>query len=245
MSDGARPAHAGPTSPDSRAGALRIEARSVTRSFVKGAETIEVLSGIDLVLEPGSQVSIVGASGAGKSTLLHVLATLDRPNSGQILFGGHDVFALDDADLAAFRNRRIGLVFQFHHLLPEFTALENTMMPAVLAGVGDREARDAAKDMLAEVGLSRRLHHRPGELSGGEQQRVAVARALVMRPDLVLADEPTGNLDEKTGRAIDELLFRVHADRGASLVLVTHDLDLARRVPRRLRLHSGRLEEWS
>jgi len=241
MSDGASPAPAGADAAP-RGRGLAIEARGVCRSFARGRERIEVLKGVDLRLGPGDQVAVVGASGAGKSTLLHVLATLDRPTSGDLLFGGHDVFALDDRDLAAFRNRRIGLVFQFHHLLPEFSALENAMMPAVLAGLPDTESRRRATDMLSEVGLSHRLHHRPGELSGGEQQRVAVARALVMSPDLVLADEPTGNLDADTGGAVEEVLLRVHRERGATLVLVTHDLDLAHRLPRRLRLQAGRLE---
>ncbi len=228
-----------------RAASLRVEAKGLRRAFHKGQEHIEVLAGIDLVLEPGDRVSIVGASGAGKSTFLHVLATLDRPAQGSLLFGGHDVFDLSDRDLAAFRNRRIGLVFQFHHLLPEFSALENTMMPAVLAGISMREAREMAASMLMDVGLGHRFGHRPGELSGGEQQRVAVARALLMEPDLVLADEPTGNLDERTGRAVDELLLRIYEERKVTLVLVTHNLELAARLPRRMRLQAGRLEEWT
>ena len=214
---------------------------NMVKEFTHGARVIQVLRGVDLTLMPGEMVAIIGASGAGKSTLLHCLGTLDLPTRGQIFFGDTDITRLSPPDLASFRNRSIGFVFQFHHLLAEFTALENAMMPALIGRVPVKEARERAGEMLASVGLSHRLNHRPGELSGGEQQRVAIARALVMRPALLLADEPTGNLDTRTSDEVHELLFRINAEQKMTLLVVTHNMELARRVPRQIRMADGRL----
>ncbi len=186
-------------------------------------------------------LAIVGASGVGKSTFLHVLGGLERPDRGRVLYGGLDVYAQDDRAIARFRNERVGFVFQFHHLLPEFTALENVMMPALVRGLGSDEAAEMAQSLLADVGLSARGHHRPGELSGGEQQRVAVARALVLKPDVVLADEPTGNLDAHTGEAVHELLEKINAERSITFVIVTHNDKLALRSKRVCRMSEGAL----
>ena len=181
----------------------------------------------------------IGASGAGKSTLLHILGALDRPSSGRVTYRGQDLFAQSDRELADFRSSTIGFVFQFHHLLPEFTALENVMMPALIARKERRQAEQAARALLAEVGLEHRLLHRPGELSGGEQQRVAIARALVMEPELLLADEPTGNLDARTSETIHELLIKVQKQTGISMVVVTHNERIAARMERVVRLQDG------
>ncbi|MBI5509150.1 MAG: ABC transporter ATP-binding protein [Deltaproteobacteria bacterium] len=206
---------------------------------------IDVLAGASLDLMQGDMISVTGASGAGKSTLLHLIGTLDTPDKGTIHYHGRDLFALSSAELADFRNRELGFVFQFHHLLPEFTALENVMMPALIRRTPRAEAQTAATRVLAEVGLSHRLEHRPGELSGGEQQRVALARALVLNPPLLLADEVTGNLDEKTGEEIHTLLFELNRSRGVTLIVVTHNMSLANRMPRRLLLEGGLLKERS
>ena len=222
---------------------FRVEARGLSRSFVKGERTIEVLRDIDLTLEPGEMVSVMGRSGAGKSTLLHLLGALDRPSSGSLRLGDQDVAELTDRELSALRYRHVGMVFQFHHLLPEFSAVENVIMPAVIAGETFERARARAHDVLREVELEHRLDHRPGELSGGEQQRVAIARALVHRPDLVLADEPTGNLDRRTGSAVHQLLVDAVRNRGAILVLVTHDPELASSLPRKAVLEDGSVVE--
>jgi lipoprotein-releasing system ATP-binding protein len=219
------------------------------KSFRHGARTLEVLRGVNLEVCAGEMVTIIGASGAGKSTLLHCLGTLDLPTSGEILFfprgGGTptDITRLPPPDLAEFRNRTIGFVFQFHHLLPEFSALENAMMPALIARTPVREAQAQAKEMLAAVGMSHRLAHRPGELSGGEQQRVAIARALAMRPRLLLADEPTGNLDTKTSAEVHELLFRLNQEHDLSMLIVTHNMELAQQMPRVVRMADGRILE--
>jgi lipoprotein-releasing system ATP-binding protein len=197
---------------------------------------------VSLSLAKGEAVAITGASGAGKSTLLHLLGALDRPTAGSVLVGGRDVSLLDEDELATVRNQRVGFVFQFHHLLREFTALENVMMPALLAGLGFDDARAQARGLLAEVGLGERETHKPRQLSGGEQQRVAVARALVNEPLVLLADEPSGNLDTHTGERLHELLFGLRASRDLSLVLVTHNADLAGRADRILRLQEGRLQ---
>ena len=203
---------------------------------------IEVLKGISFELHKGEAVAITGASGAGKSTLLHLLGALDRPTSGEVLVDGRDVSRIEEDELATVRNRHIGFVFQFHHLLREFTALENVMMPALLAGLGFDEARRRARGLLGEVGLAPREAHKPRQLSGGEQQRVAVARALVNEPLVLLADEPSGNLDTQTGERLHDVLFGLRTKRELSLVLVTHNPDLAGRADRMLRLQDGRLQ---
>lgn len=212
------------------------------KSFGSGAMRVDVLKGISLEVAAGATIALVGASGAGKSTLMHVLGTLDRPTSGEVLYGGENVFRQGDAALAAFRNRTIGFVFQFHHLLPEFTALENVMMPLLIAGVKRKEAMAPAEALLRDVGLSHRMTHKPGELSGGEQQRVAIARALVHSPRLLLADEPTGNLDMKTSEGVHELLSELHENRGITLIVVTHNEKLAARMGVTIRLTDGRIE---
>lgn len=221
---------------------LRIELKSLEKHFEKGGVRLDILRTVDFVVEQGDRIAIVGRSGAGKSTLLHILGTLDRPTSGQVLFNGEDVFRRDPRALARLRNATVGFVFQFHHLLGEFSALENVMMPAIIAGQDMLSARRLAAEALKAVGLGGRLEHQPGELSGGEQQRVAIARALVMNPRVLLADEPTGNLDVRTGEAINELLLELNQTRGITLVVVTHNLELAARLPRQYRLTDGRLE---
>lgn len=204
---------------------------------------MDVLKGLNLSIGRGERMAIVGASGAGKSTLLHILGTLDRPVSGEVLYGGVNPFTLNDNALAGFRNRRIGFVFQFHHLLPEFNAVENVMMPLVIAGVSPRDAAREAEEVLTDVGLKERLTHKPGELSGGEQQRVAVARALVLKPDVLLADEPTGNLDAKTGDTVHNLLIEINEKKGVTMVIVTHNESLAERMKRVISLVDGKAEE--
>ena len=201
---------------------------------------MEVLQGVDLTFSQGERASVVGASGVGKTTLLHVLGTLDRPTSGKVLYQGRDIYALNEKDLAQFRNREIGFVFQFHHLLPEFNALENTMMPCLIQGIPKREATSRAEAILALVGLKERLTHKPGELSGGEQQRVAVARALVLEPKVLLADEPTGNLDARTGESVFDLLLELNRIKGVTLVVVTHNLKLAEKLSRQIQLIDGK-----
>lgn len=219
-----------------------LEATDLSKSFGTRAGKVEVLRGINLQVTAGETIALVGASGAGKSTLLHILGTLDRPSSGSLLFDGEEVFRRSDAALAAFRNRTIGFVFQFHHLLPEFSALENAMMPALIAGMRRSEAEALASDLLRDVGLSHRLTHRPGELSGGEQQRVAIARALVLSPQLLLADEPTGNLDMKTSDGVHDLLAEIHQRKGITLMIVTHNERLAAGMGRIIRMVDGRIE---
>ncbi len=201
---------------------------------------VEVLKGVDLVFFRGEKAAIVGASGVGKTTLLHVLGTLDQPTAGKVLFEGKDVYALNEKDLALFRNREIGFVFQFHHLLPEFNALENTMMPCLIQGIPKKESASRSEAMLTLVGLKERLSHKPGELSGGEQQRVAVARALVLEPKVLLADEPTGNLDAKTGESVFDLLQDLNRIKGVTLVVVTHNLKLAEKMSRQIQLIDGK-----
>ncbi len=208
---------------------------------MSGPETLHVLSGVDLDIRKGEMLAIVGASGVGKSTFLHIVGGLERPTSGKVLHGSVDVFGLNNDRLAQFRNEHVGFVFQFHHLLPEFTALENVMMPALIRNAGREEAVQLATRLLIEVGLGARLHHRPGELSGGEQQRVAVARALVLNPDVVLADEPTGNLDTHTGEAVHELLQKLNKQKGTTFIIVTHNDKLAIRADRVFRMAEGKL----
>ena len=219
-----------------------LEVRGLCKTYEIGKNRVEVLSGINLKLETATTTALVGASGAGKSTLLHVLGALDRPTSGTVCFNGDDIFRKNDRELAFFRNKSIGFVFQFHHLLSEFTALENVMMPALISRVPRGEARNMAEELLSDVGLEQRLSHRPGELSGGEQQRVAIARALVMSPALLLADEPTGNLDMKTSDGVHAVLADLQQKKGLTLVVVTHNERLAAAMGRTVRLVDGRLE---
>jgi lipoprotein-releasing system ATP-binding protein len=218
-----------------------LTATGVVKSYVAGGRTLTVLRDLDLAVEAGEMVAIVGASGVGKSTLLHVLGGLDQADAGAIAIGDTVLNSLPAASLVAFRNRQVGFVFQFHHLLPEFSAVENAEMPMRIARMPMRDARPRAEQLLARVGLGERLTHRPGMLSGGEQQRVAVARALVMRPAVLLADEPTGDLDEATAEALHALLREMHRDFGLTSVIATHNPRLAAACDRVLRLESGRL----
>ena len=218
-----------------------IEARGLKKSFSTPHGRVEVLKGIDLTIAAGERVAVLGYSGAGKTTLMHILGALDRPNEGQVTFEGKDIFSLRGAALDEFRNRTVGFVFQFHQLLPEFNALENVMMPALVARRSRQQAAEAARQLLADVGLGHRLLHKPGELSGGEQQRVAIARSLVQMPRLLLADEPTGNLDSKTSDEIYQLLERLHRDRGLTMVVVTHSQTLAQRMDRMVHMDDGLL----
>ena len=217
-----------------------VTVQNVTKTFEHEGRSLKVLKGIDLEVGCGEMVTIVGPSGAGKSTLLHLIGTLDLPTEGRILYDGRDVTRLGSSDLAEFRNRSIGFVFQFHHLLPEFTALENVMMPGLIQG--GRRLEDRARELLDEVGLSERLTHRPGELSGGEQQRVALARALLMEPRLVLADEPTGNLDSQTSDAVQSLIFDLNRRHGITFLIVTHSRDFAAMMPREVSMKDGRID---
>jgi lipoprotein-releasing system ATP-binding protein len=218
--------------------------RNIHKSYPSGSGTIRVLRGVNLEVGEAEILAIVGQSGVGKSTLLHMLGALDRPDSGQVIADGVDVFALDDRRMAAFRNRNFGFVFQFHHLLPELTALENVMMPCVIGGMSTAEAREAAESILSDdVDLGARLDHRPRELSGGEQQRVAVARALVTKPRLVLADEPSGNLDPESSEALHALIWSLRERHRRSFVIVTHNTELARKADRALKLFDGVVQE--
>ncbi|MEB2283981.1 MAG: ABC transporter ATP-binding protein [Polyangiaceae bacterium UTPRO1] len=218
-----------------------IALRNLSKEYVDGPRVVRVLSGLDLEIERGERVAIVGESGVGKSTLLHILGTLDRPTGGEVWFDGENLTSKSDRELALFRNREVGFIFQFHHLLPDFTAVENVMMPALIAGTATAVARARATALLTRVGLEERLEHRPGELSGGEQQRVAVARALVQEPRALLADEPTGNLDPVTGEGVQNLLLELNREHGSTLVVVTHSASLAGAMDRTLRLHAGRI----
>jgi lipoprotein-releasing system ATP-binding protein len=217
-----------------------LEGRHIEKSYVTGTETLHVLRGADVQVSKGEIVAIVGPSGVGKSTLLHMLGALDRPDSGEVIADGVNVFALNDEEVARFRNRMFGFVFQFHHLLPELSAIENVMMPCVIGGIPLADARKRAGQMLTEeVGLKTGLDHRPRELSGGEQQRVAVARALVMNPMVVLADEPSGNLDPESSESLHDLIWRLRERHGQSYVIVTHNLELAGKADRALKLFDG------
>jgi len=218
-----------------------ITARNLCRRFTNGGASIDILRDLNFTLAAGETTAIVGASGIGKSTLLHILGALDRPNSGQLLFKGDDVFAYDDMTLARFRNKSVGFVFQFHHLLPEFNAVENTMMPALIGGASKRKAIQTAENLLVRVGLKDRLLYRVGKLSGGEQQRVALARALVLKPAVLLADEPTGNLDESNSEHIHSLLIELNRELSMTLVVVTHNLKLASLMSRRVTIADGKL----
>ena len=212
---------------------------------MSGPQELRVLDGIDFEIRIGEMLAIVGASGVGKSTFLHILGGLDRPTSGKVLYGDVDIFSLASGELARFRNERVGFIFQFHHLLPEFSAIENVMIPALIRRADPKNAAETAAKVLTDVGLGGRLHHRPGELSGGEQQRVAVARALVLKPDVVLADEPTGNLDTLTGEAIHDLLMSINKQMGITFVIVTHNDRLAIRADRVLRMADGKFTQTS
>ncbi|HEV3026324.1 MAG TPA: ABC transporter ATP-binding protein [Planctomycetota bacterium] len=216
-----------------------LEVRNIFKSYYLHGKRIDVLRGVSLQIDKGELVSMVGASGAGKSTFLHVLGTLDAPAAGEMTFQGKSVFDRSDAEIAEFRNKTIGFVFQSHYLLPEFTALENVAMPALVQRIDRTHAFRTARELLDRVGLGARIDHRPGELSGGEAQRVALARALVLKPALLLADEPTGNLDPATGEGIHQLLRDVNRELGITAVVVTHNEVLARSMPRRLRLAGG------
>lgn len=220
-----------------------LELKNICKSFTHNSHHIEVLKGVDLAVNSGDSISIIGASGAGKSTLLSIMGTLERPTQGTVLFESRNVSELDDSVLCELRNKEIGFVFQFHHLLPEFDALENTLMPALIARSSKKEATHKAKEILIKVGLKERLKHRMGELSGGEQQRVAIARALIMGPRLLLADEPTGNLDRGTGEGIIDLLLRLNEEEGLALVVVTHNQQLAERMSRPMEILDGRIQQ--
>ena len=220
-----------------------IRCTGLAMTYAEGKLVTPVFDGLDLAVERGETVAILGASGAGKSTLLHLLGGLDTPTAGEVFVAGQRMNALSDAARGALRNRALGFVYQFHHLLPEFTALENVMLPVLLAGAAVPDASQRAKTLLESVGLGHRLVHKPGELSGGERQRAAVARALVNKPACVLGDEPTGNLDEKTAATVFELMLALNREQGTSLVLVTHDRRLARRLDRVMELHEGKLRE--
>jgi lipoprotein-releasing system ATP-binding protein len=219
-----------------------VEVRALNKSYPIQGRRLHVLRDLDLTVEKGEMVAVMGASGVGKSTLLHVLGGLDRPDNGDVRVGDIDVARVNDQELVAFRNRHVGFVFQFHHLLPEFTAVENAEMPLRIARVAVASARPRAQALLERVGLAERLEHRPGMMSGGEQQRVAVARALVMQPALLLADEPTGDLDETTADALHALLRDMHAEFGLTAIIATHNPRLAQQCDRVLRLEGGQLK---
>jgi lipoprotein-releasing system ATP-binding protein len=221
-----------------------LVARDLEREYRVGPETVRVLRGVNLVVNPSESVAVIGASGVGKSTLLHLLGGLDHPTGGQVLFAGEDLYARSESALAKLRRTEVAFIFQFYNLLGEMTALENAMMPALLQRLPAAEARERSASALQEVGLGDRLGHRPGELSGGEQQRVAIARALVAQPRVVLADEPTGNLDPKTSEVIWDLFLRLQAERRLAFVIATHNHDLARKADRGYRLVEGRAVPW-
>ena len=218
-----------------------ITLKDLSKTFIKDGNSIEVLKGLDFTIAQGQSLAILGVSGSGKSTLIHILGTLDHPTSGNVLFDDINVFEWNENKLADFRNRKIGFVFQFHNLLPEFSSLENTMMPALIQDIPYREAKERAEAILNEVGLGNRLTHKPGELSGGEQQRVAVARALINEPEIILADEPTGNLDTETGKKIEDLLVRFNQNKNITLVVVTHNKSLADRMSQSIGLKDGKI----
>ena len=218
-----------------------LSVRDLHKSFVEGREEIHVLRGLDLDLETGERLAVIGESGVGKSTLLHILGTLDRPTSGQILYQGKEIPTNDATALSHFRNQEIGFVFQFHYLLPDFSALENVMFPALIDGIESERAKQQAEELLEKVGLRDRMSHRPGKLSGGEQQRVAVARSVILEPKLILADEPTGSLDLRIGEEVQDLLFELNEEKQIALIVATHNREFAKRIGRRVELKEGRL----
>jgi lipoprotein-releasing system ATP-binding protein len=222
---------------------LLLVLESVRKSFRHNGNLIEVLKGIDLVVRQGESMAVIGASGVGKSTLLNIMGSLEPPTAGVVRFQDRVLTELEESELCRLRNREIGFVFQFHHLLPEFTAVENTIMPALIARLGRRSAHEMAVDILGKVGLERRLNHRTGELSGGEQQRVAIARALIMRPKLLLADEPTGNLDTATGEGVGDLLLQLNSEQGLAMIVATHNQRLAEKMSRRMEILDGQIQE--
>jgi lipoprotein-releasing system ATP-binding protein len=225
--------------PGNGGGNALLSVEQVHKSYWLGEKEIHVLRGASFSLRPGEMASLVGPSGVGKSTFLHVVGTLDAPTAGRVLFEGRDAYQLPEVELAHFRNHTVGFVFQFHYLLPEFTAVQNVSMPGLIHRLSNDEAESRAVEILKQVGLGHRLDHKPGELSGGEQQRVALARALVLKPRLLLADEPTGNLDEATGEGIHHLLVELNQQLGTAAIVVTHNARFAALLPRRLRLHEG------
>ena len=218
-----------------------LSVKNLHKSFVEGGEEIKVLQGLDLELKRGERLAVIGESGVGKSTLLHVLGTLDRPTAGEILYQGKEIPMDDEVALAHFRNREIGFVFQFHYLLPDFTALENVTFPALIQGIEAQRAKKEAAQLLEKVGLKDRMQHRPGKLSGGEQQRVAVARSVILQPKLILADEPTGSLDLRIGAEVQDLLFQLNEEKGIALIVATHNREFAEKIGRRVELQAGRL----
>jgi len=217
---------------------------NLSKTFFKDGNKIEVLRGLYMKIAKGESLAILGVSGAGKSTLIHILGTLDHPTEGHLYINGLNVFDWEEKKMARFRNSMIGFIFQFNNLLPEFDAMENTMMPALISGMPRKQVAEKAGKLLAEVGLEHRLRHKPGELSGGEQQRVAIARALIMEPEILLADEPTGNLDTETGKKIEDILVNLNATRKITLVVVTHNKLLAERMSRRIGLRDGRIYDY-
>jgi lipoprotein-releasing system ATP-binding protein len=222
---------------------LILRARNLHKDFTKGKEKISVVKGVTLDVNAGDRIAIMGSSGAGKSTLLHMLGTLDRPTQGELIFGpkSTNVWRLSDEELSDFRNRNLGFVFQFHYLLPEFTALENVMMPALISGMEKERARKKAEELLEFIGLKHRMEHKPGELSGGEQQRVAIARSVILRPKLLLGDEMTGNLDSENSNKVIDLLLDLNKEFGIAILIVTHDIDVARRMDRLLTMRDGKM----
>jgi lipoprotein-releasing system ATP-binding protein len=221
-----------------------IKLENLSKTFIKDGNKIEVLRDLNFVIKKGESLAVLGVSGAGKSTLIHILGTLDHPTEGHLLINLVNVFEWEAKKIARFRNSTIGFIFQFNNLLPEFDALENTMIPALIGGINKREAREKAHLLLTEVGLEQRIHHKPGELSGGEQQRVAIARALVMEPEILLADEPTGNLDTETGKKIEDILINLNETKKITLVVVTHNKLLAERMTGRIGLRDGKIYDY-
>jgi lipoprotein-releasing system ATP-binding protein len=220
---------------------MSIEINGLWKVFETVGGRVEALKGIDLNISDGETLAVVGVSGSGKSTLLHILGTLERPSEGEVTYSGQNIFNQSDREIASFRNSEIGFVFQFHYLLPEFSALENVMMPCLIKGMTPDLAREMSAEILRKVGLEQRLEHRPGELSGGEQQRVAIARAVVLKPKVILADEPTGNLDLDSGDSILDLFLMLNEEYGITSVLVTHNMGIANRLERRIRLTDGKI----